>query len=312
MLCFFAGTSRSFAQEDDEEARELGWANETEVSLVLTGGNSAARTFGFSNTLGHVWEASRFQVRVNGIRSDTADDRFLLVDPGIRFPVGGSPEAATTSLVKPDPKPDVENYLISGRYDKEIGESLFWNAGGSWDRNSDAGLRNRYITFGGLGHVWSDSESLRFSTIYAVSYTDREEETPDPERDSRFGGARLGWDYLNKFGGSTVYENDLTTNINLTDASDYSLKMLNAVGVSMNTHLSLRLSLQFLFENEPALDDVDIVARAEVVDPDGVPSSGDEFFETVAVGGAEFAVGQDMVRRDRLDTIFRTALVISF
>ena len=307
-----AGTGRSSAQQTEEEEPALGWVNETELSLVFTGGNSTARSFGFGHTLRHVAESSRFQARFNGIRSDTSDDRFLLLDPGITFPVGGSPESVTTHLVRPAPEPDVENYLISGRFDKDISEHLFWNAGGSWDRNTDAGLLNRYIMFGGLGHVWSDSETRRFSTTYSISYTDREEATRDPDKDPRFGGARLGWDYVDRFGDSTVYENDFTSNINLTNASDYSLNMVNALGVSMNTHLSLRVSLQFLFENEPALEDVDVVARAEVIDPDGVPSSGDEFFRTVAAGGVEITIGGDRVRKDRLDTILRTALVVSF
>ena len=142
-------------------------------------------------------------------------------------------------------------------------------------------MLNRYVVFGGLGNIWSDSETVRFSTTYAFSYTDREEATRNPEKADRFGGARLGRDYINRFGGGTVYENDFTTNINMTNTSDYSLNMVNALGVSMSNHLSLRISLQLLFENEPALEDVDIIARAELVDPDGIPGTGDEFFETV-------------------------------
>ena len=299
-----------FAQDD--EGPKLGWTNETELSLALTGGNSGAQTFGFSNTLRHVWETSRLQLRVNGIQSDTSDDPFLLVEPGLRFPVGAAPDAPGTTLARPPVEPDVENYLISGRYDKEITEQFFWNAGGSWDRNSDAGILHRYIAFAGLGNVWHDSQELRFSTTYAVSYTDREEETLDPEKDGRFAGARLGWEYLNRFGESTTYENTLISNINLANATDYSLNMVNAVGVSINTHLSLRVSLQFLYENDPALEDVDVIARVVLIDPDGIPGSGDELFETVSEGGAKIELGESQVRKKRLDTIFRTALVVSF
>lgn len=299
------------AQEAEDETR-LGWTNETELSLVLTGGNSTARTFGFGNTLRHVWDVARLQIRLNGIRTETSGERFLRTNSGVKFPVGGFPETENTTLVRPTPEPDVENYLVSGRYDRDISKRLFWNAGGSWDRNSDAGLLNRYVVFGGLGNIWSDSETVRFSTTYAFSYTDREEATRNPEKADRFGGARLGWDYINRFGGGTVYENDFTTNINMTNTSDYSLNMVNALGVSMSNHLSLRISLQLLFENEPALEDVDIIARAELVDPDGIPGTGDEFFETVTSGGSRSIVGRGRIHKDRLDSIFRTALVISF
>ena len=49
-----------------------------------------------------------------------------------------------------------------------------------------------------------------------------------------------------------------------------------------------------------------------MVDPDGIPGNGDELFETVAAGGTTIALGERQVRRDRLDMIFRTALVIGF
>ena len=298
------------AQEAAEPAR--GWDNETELSLALTAGNSSARTFGFGNTLRHGGDTSRFQLRLNGLRSGTADDRFLLVEPGVRFPVDGSPGAAGTRLVEPAREPDVENYLVSGRYDVEIGGRLFWNAGGSWDRNTDAGILSRYSAFAGVGNTWRDDETLRFATTYAASYTDRREAARDPRKDARFSGARLGWEYRHRLSGATVVENELTANVNLTDAADYSVNTVAALSVGLGSHLALRVSLQLLYESDPPPEDVAVIARARVVDPDGVAASGDELFETVAEGGAAIRVGSDQVRKNPLDTIVRTALVIGF
>ena len=42
------------------------------------------------------------------------------------------------------------------------------------------------------------------------------------------------------------------------------------------------------------------------------PGSGDEFYETVASGGNEFEIGDKKIRKDELDTTFRTSLVISW
>ena len=56
-------------------------------------------------------------------------------------------------------------------------------------------------------------------------------------------------------------------------------------------------------ENDPAHEDVAVIARARVVDPDGAAGTGDELFETVAEGGAAIRVGSGPVRTDRLDTI---------
>ena len=166
--------------------------------------------------------------------------------------------------------------------------------------------------FGGLGHVWRDRADLNFHTSYGLSFTDREEETPDPEKDASFAGVRFNWGYLNKFGKVTTYENDFTANVNVTDASDYSLDMTNSIAVAMSDRLALKFSLQFLYNNEPALEDVDVIARAVLRDPDGIPGSGDEFFETVTEGGAKIELGEDQIRKKPLDTVVSTSLVINF
>ena len=297
-------------EPDDEEPR--GWENATELSLVRTGGNAETQTFGFSNTLRRVWPAGRVRVRFDGVRSRTADDRFLALEPGVRFQPGALPHGVETTVVRPPVGPDVERYFVEGRFDRKIGERFLWHAGSSWDRNSDAGILNRRIAFGGVGNVWAEGEDLAFSTSYGFSYTDREELAPDPAKDDRFGGVRINTDYRQRFGSVTSIDNDVTMNVSLTDSSDYSINTASAVGLSMSEHLSLRVSVQWLYENEPAFEDAGIVAQVALLDPDGVPGSGDELFETVAGGGIEIDLGDGRIRKDRLDTILRTALVISF
>ena len=77
--------------------------------------------------------------------------------------------------------------------------------------------------------------------------------------------------------------------------------------------VSLKVSLQWLYENEPALEsDLDIVAFVEVINPDGIPGSGDERFRTLSSGGSKLVVGSADARKDKLDTIFKTALVLKF
>jgi len=153
---------------------------------------------------------------------------------------------------------------------------------------------------------------LEFQTVWGLSYTDREEDDVDPEKDDRFGGLRFSWEYMNKWGKLAVYENDFTANMSLKDAGDYSLDMTNSISIDVSSHLALKVSLQGLFANEPALEDVDVVARVELVDPDATPGSGDEFFQTVQSGGAVIVVDSGDIRRNQLDTVFRTSMVIKF
>jgi len=142
--------------------------------------------------------------------------------------------------------------------------------------------------------------------------TVREEIEPDAAKDDRFGGFRLDSDYHQRLGAGLELDSDLALNVNLSTASDYSPNVTNAVGVAMSEHLSLRVSLQHLYEHQPALEDAAIRARAMLIDPDGRPDSGDELFETVVTGGTAFDAGTGQIRQSRLDVILRTALVISF
>lgn len=313
LIAWLAGARTASAQDTPKEPPKLGWSNSTDLSLVLTAGNSAAQTWGFSDKLKHVWKEARFEFEANVVRSDTADDRFFLVAPGLEFPVGGAPADPPTSLVTPDPKLDVANYLVRGSYERNITPRFFWNTGASWDRNDDAGILNRYILFAGVGNTWVDHERRRFTTSYGLSYTDREEEKPDPEKDRRFAGARFGWAYMERVTEATTFDNTFETNVNLSDPGDYSINTTSALTVSVVSHVSLKVSLQWLYENEPALEsDLDVIAYVDVIDPDGIPGSGDESFRTLSSGDSKLVIGSADARKDRLDTIFRTALVIRF
>ena len=88
--------------------------------------------------------------------------------------------------------------------------------------------------------------------------------------------------------------------------------MTSSLRIPMSRRLSLKVSLHWIYNNLPALDDIDLVGRLIVVDPDGVPGSGDELFETVESGGVPVELGSVRERREKLDTIFTTSLGISF
>jgi hypothetical protein len=101
--------------------------------------------------------------------------------------------------------------------------------------------------------------------------------------------------------------------VNLSDSADYSINTISALTVSVVSHVSLKVSLQWLYENEPALEsDLDVVAFVEVINPDGIPGSGDERFRTLSSGGTTVVLGSADARKDKLDTVFRTALVLKF
>jgi hypothetical protein len=309
------------AAEDQKEARRLGWANATDLSFVVTEGNSNTETFGLKNTLERIWERSNLTLKLEGLRSDTADDRFRQVDPGLTWEPGETPPSGTTSLVEPASEPDAERYHIGARFERTLKRpplietdttAATWNTGASWGRDRDAGILRRITVFAGFGHIWRDQEDFRFRTSYGLSFTDRKEETVDPEKEQQFPGFLLSSHFLDTWGAQTTFTNDWKFNLNLEDTADYSSDMTSAVSVSMSSHLSLKIGLQWIFNSEPALEDIDVVAQVNLVDPDGIPGNGDEFFETVASGGTVVEIGSTQERKKQLDTVVRTSLVIKF
>jgi hypothetical protein len=291
---------------------KVGWFNATELSVVITDGNSSKQTYGFDDTLRRVWDNARFRFKIDWVRFDSADDPYLLVQPGLTFLPGETLDDPPTTLVKPPVEPDVEKFLVDTEYGRDITKRVFWNVGASWDRNEDAGIKSRYVGFVSIGNLWSNLEDLFFATTYGVSYTDREETEPDPERDKTFPGVRLGSILRMTMGTVTSFDSTITANFNLDDFNDYTLDISNSVSVKMAKHLALKVSLQWQLNSEPALEDADVVAYVLVVDPDGVPGSGDEYFQTVASGGAKLELGENRIRKEELDTVFRTTLVIDF
>ena len=305
-----AGAAR--AAEVEPEKPPSPWSNSTELSLVLTKGNSNTNSIGIKDTLEYKTEAGRSRVRVDALETDKSDDAYLLVEPGVTFLPGETSINAPTRAVRPDTEPDVARYFVEGRYEGNLSTKVTWNAGASWDRNEDAGILSRAIVFGGLGHTWRDDEDLAFRTTYGLSHTDREEEIEDPEKEEQFPGARLSSDFKVKWGETTTFDNDFTLNVSLKDAQDYNADLSLGLSVSMAKYLSLKFSVQWLYAGEPALEEVDVIARVQVVDPDGIPGNGDEFFQTVESGGSEFTVGADTLRKQELDTTWRTSLLITF
>ena len=307
-----ATTGLTLAEETTAPSEKKTLSNETEFNLVFTEGNSNTATIGLKNTLVRRWESSSFRLKLEALRSDNSDDWFEQVDPGYTWLPGETPPDASSSLVKPPTEPDAENYFAEGRFDRKIRATFDWHVGASWDRNKDAGILNREIVFGGLGNPWKSGDDLKLQTSYGLSWTDRQEETPDPEKEERFFGLRFSLNYFQKFGKNTTYGIDWTSNMSLADTGDWSSDLTNAVSVSMTKKLSLRVSLRLMYNSEPALEDVDQVARVVVRDPDGIPGSGDEYFETVLDGGYEIVFGETRVRKEELDLNFTTGLVVSF
>jgi uncharacterized protein DUF481 len=268
------------AAQDKPDQKSLKWTDVAEFSLVTTSGNSEASTFGFKDTLHKNWENSAFELRAGGVRAQsTAITRTAVGPDTSSFTVQ---EDRTSAL-------SAESYFLNGRYDRTISKSFFWFVGAGWDRNRFAGIQNRYSGAAGIGNSWIDSERVKFRTDYSATYTREDDvfEAPGVKKD--FAGARIASKFVHKLGATSSFGNDTAVDENLDETKDLRVDMTTWATASLTSRLALKVSLQWLFDNLPAVQVVSLD------NPLGTPTG-----LTVPV------------QLDRLDTVFTASLVVNF
>lgn len=225
------------AAQDNEP--ELGWHDVAEITFVLTEGNAKSNTLGGRNLLEHLWANARLSFDAGAIRTESTTVKKTAVGDSQEFRVAKQSDAEVTA----------ENYYVRSRYDRDIGDRFFWFVGGGWDRNTFAGIENRYTGVGGIGNIWFESDISGFRTDYGVTFTSQDNvEGADDE----FGGLRVGWDYWRQLTGNTRFDSVLLLDENLSEGSDFRTDFINSLAVSMSESLALKASYQLLFDNEPS------------------------------------------------------------
>ena len=97
---------------------------------------------------------------------------------------------------------------------------------------------------------------------------------------------------MKKLGTTTTYTNELVFDENVEESKDFRGDMINGLSVQMTTRLALKVSLRWLYDNSPAIRELDLY--------DISPDNG---------GVKQTTVTEEL---DELDTIFTTSLVINF
>jgi hypothetical protein len=255
-----------------------GWFNTAELTAVRTGGNSPASTFGVKNELRRVWPAATLKLEAGALRTESTKRSRTAEGTPTDYSVTETTSGTVTA----------ENYYVRGRYDRTLLSKAFLVAGAGWNRNTFAGIANRYSFLGGAGNAWVDREGARFKTDLGVTYTIQDDVADDPGKSNSFLGLRLTTEALRGLTASTVYSATLVVDENLQDTEDLRADFTNSIRVAINSNLALQTSLQLLYDQLPALVQVPLTAA-------GVPAD-----------------TQVLTPLDKLDTVFTVALVIGF
>ena len=232
-------TSGTALAQDEE--KEVGWSDTAELTAVFTGGNARASTLGFKNDLVRNWEDAALVLSVGALRAESTTFA--------RAAVGGSPAnfQVTTDSVS---ALTAESYYTRGQYDRNLNARTFWYAGGGWDRNTFAGVQNRYSGGGGLGNTWVDTDQSTFKTGYGLTYTRQEDVVGT---DATFGGLRLSYGYRRQLTATTEFTSVLVADESLNETADFRTDLINAIAVSMSSQLALKVSWQLLYDRQPSL-----------------------------------------------------------
>ena len=239
-LCSVLSLVPAAAQTGGDEPDEK-WHDAAEFSFVATSGNSETTTLGLKNKLWRKWSRNAFELNAGAVRSEGTTNRRA--------------EGTVDDFdVEEDSEKTAESYYLNGRYDRSITDRFFWFGTAGWDRNTFAGIDNRYAVAAGVGNIWDTPDTIKFRTDYALSYTDQEDVVEVPGIDNTFMGVRVSWNYWHKFGAVTEYVNEFIGDENLEETTDWRLNMINSVTVALSGRLALKVSLQWLYDHQPAFE----------------------------------------------------------
>jgi putative salt-induced outer membrane protein YdiY len=258
-LCFtltLAAPGLLSAQDTGGEAG-IDWQNTSELSYLLTGGNSSANTLGLRNALRgrSVTGELRFDVSVR--RTETTRVT--------RTAVGGSRDDFEVSEDRESER-TAERYAVDGRYDRNLSEHFFAFAGLGWERNEFAGFNHRTVAVTGAGNQWTGREGdWELKVGYGVTYTVRRDVVPDPSRDNSFAGLRLTLDHAHQLTESTDLELKWIADGNLQETSELRGDLTQGISTALSDRLALKTTLQLLLNNDPPLESLPLVT------PDGSP-----------------------------------------
>ena len=261
-----------------DEERKYGWFLTTELSSVVTAGNSESNTFGLVGTVRRVWELAELRIDGGAVRAEAAIKN--------RFAVG----ARNDFRVNEDERREktAENYYARGRYERNISTRFLAFAGADWLRNPFAGIDSRFLVAGGAGNVWADRDHLRFKTGYSVTYTFETAVVENPFVSTEFAGLRLGYDYWQKLTESTDITSNLTADWNLDNTDDVRVIFNVGLPIEISSKLAFKPTLNLQWRNQPALTEVPL-------------------FDTSGMDTGE----KVLVPLEDLDMIFTAALVVN-
>jgi putative salt-induced outer membrane protein YdiY len=251
---------------------DFSWTGSTELSYVSTSGNASSSTFGLKGALDGQGGANEIKIEAGGVRASSDFTTRRAIGTVDDYDVRKNVRSETTA----------ESYFARGRYDRAFGEAFAFTGLG-WDRNTFAGVQNRFQLVGGLGRSFVDSESAGLKADLGLTYTIQKDVDPAPGMDEGFGGWRVSVDAKRTLSSTSDFHSALVVDNSFSDTDDVRADWLSSLSVSINSSLALKTSLQLLWDNVPALLSVPLESSAGVPAGVDVPTPGEKLDSVLTV-----------------------------
>jgi putative salt-induced outer membrane protein len=232
------------AQESDSLPR---WTDKAELSFVLTSGNSESTSLGVRNTLARSFNSSKLRLDAGGIRVESGTITRTAI---------GSGQADFIVSEQVDRETTAENYFAELRFDHELSNRTYGYSSGGWIRNRFSGIENLWVGAAGFGINLVSSDRSTFDVDLGATIASEDRTIGETET---FGGLRLTWVYKRQVTETAEFLSHLVVDENLSDTEDLRAEFDNSIGVAISNVLALKTGLKILFDNQPALEEVDLL-----------------------------------------------------
>ncbi len=222
------------------------WADKAELSFVLTSGNSESSALGVRNTLTRKFDSSTLSLDAGGIRVESGTiTRTAVGTSQTDFTVSEQTNRETTA----------ENYFAELRFDYEMSDRTYVYSSGGWVRNRFAGVENLWVGAAGFGVNLVSSDRATFDVDLGATVASEDLIIGETET---FGGLRLTWAFKRQVTETAEFLSHLILDESLSDTEDFRAEFDNSIGVAISNVLALKAGLKILFDNQPALEEVDL------------------------------------------------------
>lgn len=189
-----------------------------DLGFVSTSGNTDVTTFNFGEKLAYTtgrWTLSQMAAAIYG---------------------------------ETDGSSTAEQYDAGLRADYSLGPHFAAFAGGTWYRNTFAGLASRFVE--GVGLAWKAIQASRDSLRFEGAVTSNQE-TNLARAENTFGASRAAVGYKHLFGESTAITEMAEWVANLEESKDYRFYSETALTAPISRQIALKASYVVRFDNQP-------------------------------------------------------------